>query len=821
MMNSDRVKALRFSKPDREWIQAWLPLLVLLLGLSSMFVFGNDRGHYYRPGAHDGISSQSMALAANLSPEHNFLMFLQRLDPTYAPYNRFPVGTYALIKLAILPLGDDLSAQIWVGRLLMLLLTAAGAVLAYLALRRLTGSGWIASAATMAVFSSYYVLYYNDLVSTEVTSVFGILLTFHGMVVFEQDGRFRQLLVKTCVAVLLGWHVMALVLPFVVIGLAATLVRAYLSLSPPPPPHTTPHHKRFVGRIRSSAIAALSSRYVRYGAIAGVFCAAVMAFNIANEYLALDRDVPLTRLPTVRSYIGRLGFDDQIFVTHAIKLAWGPYLQGQVSRIGGMSTPYFVDQRRKGQPWPRPWWIHGLPFVLQMGPGDATHPPIQRAALGVSGLAGAFVMAVSAAGVFFMRHKLLIATLLLAGWCWVIPLRTSAGTHEFEALLHIGAPLVFFASGLLLVRWLVRREWVIGVLAVAALVVFILSSFEMSRVGHGAEEARFQEAMVQDFEAIRGLSAGEDVLALFRSKQSFAAFAGAPHAVSHYLAQRSRSLRYEQTALGAGGVTIMRERIDTPALLTPDNREMFAYDSDGLIDTYRTAYRSTRDSDPIGTGEFDVYLHEGALYYVKDGQCAVDVPFFLHIVPANEDDLPKHRRQYGFDSHAFIFIEQGVRFDGKCMAVVALPEYEVIGVETGQYGESRVMTDESSSFIDLYRSAHRRITSEEPAVRSRFDTYAGDGSLTYVRDDCGLEDVGRKFYLHIFPADAGLLSGWEAQRGYENRDFDFWEQGGLMFDGKCMVTVPLPEYEVARVDTGQFSDSEGNVWGGGFSLSGE
>ena len=233
------MKALRFSKPDRAWIRAWLPLLVLLLGLSSMFVFGNDRGHWYRPGAHDGISSQSMALAANLSPEHNFLMFLQRLDSTYHPYNRFPVGTYALIKLAILPLENDLSAQIWVGRLLMLLLTAAGAVLAYLALRRLTGSGWIASAATMATFSSYYVLYYNDLVSTEVTSVFGILLTFHGMVVFEQDGRFRQLLVKTCAAVLLGWHVMALVLPFVVIGLAVTLVRAYSSLPPPSTHHTT------------------------------------------------------------------------------------------------------------------------------------------------------------------------------------------------------------------------------------------------------------------------------------------------------------------------------------------------------------------------------------------------------------------------------------------------------------------------------------------------------------------------------------------------------------------------------------------------------
>lgn len=50
MTNSTGVKALRFWKPDRAWIQAWLPLLVLLLGLSSMFVFGNDRGHYYRHG---------------------------------------------------------------------------------------------------------------------------------------------------------------------------------------------------------------------------------------------------------------------------------------------------------------------------------------------------------------------------------------------------------------------------------------------------------------------------------------------------------------------------------------------------------------------------------------------------------------------------------------------------------------------------------------------------------------------------------------------------------------------------------------------------
>ena len=48
--------------------------------------------------------------------------------------------------------------------------------------------------------------------------LFGVMLTFHGMVVFVQEGRFRQLLVKTCVALLIGWHVYAFLLPFIALG---------------------------------------------------------------------------------------------------------------------------------------------------------------------------------------------------------------------------------------------------------------------------------------------------------------------------------------------------------------------------------------------------------------------------------------------------------------------------------------------------------------------------------------------------------------------------------------------------------------------------
>ena len=209
-----------------------LPLLLLLLALSTVFFFGNDRGYFYRSEHYNVITANHLTVAANLSPTHNFLGFYrQTLDadgiPTYEVYNRFPIGGYVLIKLAMLPFWDDPSAQLYAARLLMLLFFTATAVLAYLSLSRLTAHRWIALTATLLAFSSSYCLYYNDMVATEGwPDLFGVWLVFHGMVLFVQEGRFRQLLVKTCLALLLGWHVYALLLPFVVLGLADELVKA-------------------------------------------------------------------------------------------------------------------------------------------------------------------------------------------------------------------------------------------------------------------------------------------------------------------------------------------------------------------------------------------------------------------------------------------------------------------------------------------------------------------------------------------------------------------------------------------------------------------
>ena len=153
-----------------------------------------------------------MAIVENLSIDHNFAMFIRQFprrdgELTYELYSRFPIGSYALIKLATLPFGDDLSANLRRENADAALLRRSSYGIPGAA-PRLASSRWIALTAVLLAFSSPFCLYYGDAITSEaIVDVFAILLVFHGMAVFEREGRFRQLAVKTCAALFLGWHV--------------------------------------------------------------------------------------------------------------------------------------------------------------------------------------------------------------------------------------------------------------------------------------------------------------------------------------------------------------------------------------------------------------------------------------------------------------------------------------------------------------------------------------------------------------------------------------------------------------------------------------
>ena len=92
---------------------------------------------------------------------------------------------------------------------------------------------------------------------------------------------------------------------------------------------------------------------------------------------------------------------------------------------------------------------------------------------------------------------------------------------------------------------------------------------------------------------------------------------------------------------------------------------------------------------PVVSDEFAVYWGDGELAYLKEPCAAGDTAaaFYLHIVPANSGDLPAEQREYGFDNRDFAFDAVGWSLEGICLATVALPEYDIALIRTGQYTE--------------------------------------------------------------------------------------------------------------------------------------
>ena len=100
------------------------------------------------------------------------------------------------------------------------------------------------------------------------------------------------------------------------------------------------------------------------------------------------------------------------------------------------------------------------------------------------------------------------------------------------------------------------------------------------------------------------------------------------------------------------------------------------------------------DNQPAIRSDWEVYLVGNSLIYKKK-QCTpedVEPMFFLHLAPGDVNDLPSHRKQYGFDNLDFAFGNHRIPIKGEvCTAGRVLPDYAIAAVRTGQYtGEGRI-----------------------------------------------------------------------------------------------------------------------------------
>ena len=766
--------ARRFRLPHLPRNEA-LPLAVLLLALASVFAFGGDRSQFYRHGNHDFISGHTMALAANLSAEHGFLLFNRqkldhRVEPQYASlYNRFPIANYVLVKVAMLPAGDGIPEQILAARTLMLAFFAAAAVLAYLALARLLGDRRIALAATLLAFSSYYLLHYADMVAAEwSTNLFGVMLVFHGMVLYAQEGRFRQLLPKTAIAILLGWHVVALIAPFVLLALGRELLESRADGSGARP-------SRVERRFRPRAI-------VAYGAFSVLCAALALGLNLGSEYRALGGEVPPHELPTFQSMLRRSGTDAAQSLVGEI--GWATFLRGQFGGIGGMAIPFAaVDRLGLDLASPNRLW-----------PPPATAPWFAGA--------GAAVAAACLAGLRALPHGTLFAALLLAGWAWTIPFRGQTAHHEFEAMFHIGFPLVLYALALLGLRRLLGRRraaTALPALALAAAAAFVLSAHDMAGLGRGAEAAARQREVASDVEAIRRLVAGRSVVSRPVGDEVWRVARNYYLAGSYVQLDAIGSERDWDRAAARFDYVIAP--LDLGGSLTPDNRRLHLYPFAALP----AARARIAAREPALRAEYDLRV-EGRTLTLLRAPCDPDhtqAGFFVEAVPPGARS--GERREFAFGQH-------GVRFDGTCIARFPLPEGPLAGLRAGQQRGNlppvweASLPVEDASFPRGASTWRETATAGESAARGPFDVYRDGRTLTWVRDGCGEADTEDRFFVHVHDAEG-------AREG-----LDFWfRERGVRYGGACMATIELPDYEVRSVRTGQY-DATGHLWDEEFAL---
>ena len=111
----------------------------------------------------------------------------------------------------------------------------------------------------------------------------------------------------------------------------------------------------------------------------------------------------------------------------------------------------------------------------------------------------------------------------------------------------------------------------------------------------------------------------------------------------------------------------------------------------------------------------------------------------------------------------------------------------------------------------------RLVGDSRPVIRFDWDVYLVGNSLIYKKERCISEDTEPTFFLRLDPVDVNHLPGHRKQYGFDNHDFRFGRYGWRVAE-TCLARVPLPEYDIATMTTGQYIPDEGQIWQGSFDV---
>lgn len=652
LLAAAREQALRERlDPIVERLVQWrlLPLLLLLAALSTVFIFANDRGNFYRAGHHDYVTADHIAIAKNLSLRHNFLMFkfqeFTNGEVIYHPYNRFPIGAHTLIKLTTLPFRHGSAEELYAARVLMLLFFGGSAVLAYLSLGKILSSKWIALAATMFAFSSIYALYYNDMVAPDgITNVFGVFLTLHGLITFFQEKKRGQLFIKITISLLLGWPVLIFLILFSLSGVIKCAIIDRSNL------------------VKSTWI--FRNIFIHVGAFSLLISGILLGFNIINESIAINKN-PLDTPSLASLKIRTTGFEQttELDTDTEDEFGWTKVISNSFTRISAASSP----------------------FSIPTYPNKIIND-IDASLNSRSSITGMIIFLSTFAILFFYKRglmRVILLPLVLSGPIWILLFRYHSIIHDFTALLFIPIPLILSAVFLDSIARKSKTTLSV-VLASGSIALFIFSAAQMGHIGHDEETAAIKEQIRRDFGDIRNRTTGRSVFLNLPEDREYYL-----HPIQWYYLSGSIIARIDQREEAEYFVTNSRSSC---GLLNPDNRHVFLYDG---FTSFAECEIAILDGDPVYRDtlltSWYVYLTGELIQYASEGACGQltgsSETFFIHVYPVTLSDLPLRVREYGFANLDFEPTDIWQDIEGHCIIRVQLPQYSIASIQTGQYND--------------------------------------------------------------------------------------------------------------------------------------
>ena len=249
--------------------------------------------------------------------------------------------------------------------------------------------------------------------------------------------------------------------------------------------------------------------------------------------------------------------------------------------------------------------------------------------------------------------------------------------------------------------------------------------------------------------------------------------------------------------------------------------------TDAAIAAYGEIYREAVAREPIIRADYNVYRNDQRLTFARE-DCPAgegDVWFGVKVSPRPAESRLLPFRGGRVDDR---FSNHRVRLGEVCLGVIELPDYVAgdlflarrnlgnagpVGLPLweGLYSLSqpglreRIADYRAAADFPLVLNSVEGWAENPPPVA--FDVFldrddAGRPRLLYAKGDCAQGEYAAGVTLHIYPEKLADLPADYRGGGYERRDFHWADYGGRP-GGECLAAVPLPEYPIAAIHTGQ------------------